>query len=137
MMTQDPLRWCLCFSLRCIKDCQSRTIMLNPMKVGHSFNALISNFTLRAAPSKDAIIWILDDLTTLHESSSSFRRVFRSQSTAQLLVDGLNIFSPVRQPPRVLDAKISVKLTHFGLLVAMGKHISTSQKQQVFHPFVI
>ncbi|KAG1810733.1 hypothetical protein EV424DRAFT_1422048 [Suillus variegatus] len=83
------------------------------------------------APSKDAIIWILDDLTTLHESSSSFRRVFRSQSTAQLLVDGLNIFSPVRQPPRVLDAKISVKLTHFGLLVAMGKHISTSQKQQI------
>lgn len=83
------------------------------------------------APSKDAIIWILDDLTKLHESSSSFRRVFRSQSTAQLLVDGLNIFSPVRQPPRVLDAKISAKLTHFGLLVAMGKHISTSQKQQI------
>ncbi|KAG1898251.1 uncharacterized protein F5891DRAFT_1238965 [Suillus fuscotomentosus] len=111
-------------------DCRLRTIMLNPMKVGHPFNALIFNFTLRAAPSKDAIIWILDDLTKLHESSSSFRRVFRSQSTAQLLVDGLNIFSPVRQPPRVLDAKISAKLTHFGLLVAMGKHISTSQKQQ-------
>lgn len=83
------------------------------------------------APSKDAIIWILDDLTKLHESSSSFRRVFRSQSTAQLLLDSLNIFSPMRQPPGVLDAKISVKLTHFGLLVAMGKHISTSQKQQI------
>ncbi|KAG2136966.1 uncharacterized protein EDB93DRAFT_1253823 [Suillus bovinus] len=83
------------------------------------------------APSKEAIIWILDDLTKLHESSSSFRRVFRSQSTAQLLVDGLNIFSPMTQPPRVLDAKISVKLTHFGLLVAMGKHVSTSQKQQI------
>ncbi|KAG2033253.1 hypothetical protein BDR03DRAFT_935719 [Suillus americanus] len=85
----------------------------------------------RSTPSKDAIIWILDDLTKLHESSSSFRRVFRSQSTAQLLLDSLNIFSPMRQPPGVLDAKISVKLTHFGLLVAMGKHISTSQKQQI------
>ncbi|KAG1874893.1 beach-domain-containing protein [Suillus subluteus] len=73
------------------------------------------------APSKDAIIWILDDLTKLHES----------QSTAQLLLDGLNIFSLMRQPPGVLDAKISVKLTHFGLLVAMGKYISTSQKQQL------
>jgi hypothetical protein len=83
------------------------------------------------APSKDAIIWILDDLTKLHESSSSFRRAFRSQSTAQLLLDGLNVFSPMRQPPSVLDAKIAVKLTHFGLLVAMGKHVSTSQKQQI------
>ncbi|KAG2135261.1 hypothetical protein DEU56DRAFT_888131 [Suillus clintonianus] len=83
------------------------------------------------APSKDAIIWILDDLAKLHESSSSFRRVFRSQSTVQLLLDGLNIFSPTRQPPGALDAKISDKLTHFGLLVAMDKHISTSQKQQI------
>ncbi|KAG2357108.1 hypothetical protein BDR07DRAFT_1421270 [Suillus spraguei] len=83
------------------------------------------------APSKDAVIWILDDLTKLHESSLSFRRVFRSQSTAQLLLDGLNMFCPVRQLPGTLDAKISVKLTHFGLLVAMGKYISTSQKQQI------
>lgn len=86
---------------------------------------------LDEAPSKDAIIWILDDLTKLHESSSSFRRVFRSQSTAQLLLDGLNIISPIRQHTGVLDAKISAKLTHFGLLVAMGKHISSSQKQQI------
>jgi hypothetical protein len=107
------------------------------MKVGHLSTALIFRFTLRAAPSKDAIIWILDDLTKLHESSSSFRRAFRSQSTAQLLLDGLNVFSPMRQPPSVLDAKIAVKLTHFGLLVAMGKHVSTSQKQQVFYPFVV
>ncbi|KAG2346496.1 beach-domain-containing protein [Suillus weaverae] len=83
------------------------------------------------APSKDAIIWILDDLTKLHDSSSSFRRVFRSQSTTQLLLDGLNIFSPMRQPPGALYAKISAKLTHFGILVAMGNHISTSQKQQI------
>jgi hypothetical protein len=107
------------------------------MKVGHLSTALLFNFTLRAAPSKDAIIWILDDLTKLHQSSSSFRRVFRSQSTAQLLLDGLNIISPIRQHTGVLDAKISAKLTHFGLLVAMGKHISSSQKQQVFYPFFI
>ncbi|KAG1745693.1 hypothetical protein EDB19DRAFT_1927133 [Suillus lakei] len=84
------------------------------------------------APSKDAIIWILDDLTKLHESSSSFRRVFRSQSTAQLLLDSLNVFSSMTEPPGTLDAKISAKLTHFGSLVAMDKHISTSQKQQIF-----
>ncbi|KAG0697567.1 hypothetical protein DFH29DRAFT_1003625 [Suillus ampliporus] len=83
------------------------------------------------APSKDAIIWILDDLAKLHESSSSFRRVFRSQSTSQLLSDALNLLSPMRQPSGALDAKIFAKLTHFGLLVAMGKHIPTSQKQQI------
>ncbi|KIK43894.1 hypothetical protein CY34DRAFT_788831 [Suillus luteus UH-Slu-Lm8-n1] len=86
---------------------------------------------LDEAPSKDAIIWILDDLTKLHESSSSFRRVFRSQSTAQLLLDGLITISTIKQHTGVLDAKISAKLTHFGLLVAMGKHISSSQKQQI------
>ncbi|KAG1855169.1 hypothetical protein DFJ58DRAFT_716258 [Suillus subalutaceus] len=114
-----------------LSDFQSGTTMLNPMKVGYLSTALIFRLIFRAAPSKDAIIWILDDLTKLHESSSPFRRVFRSQSTAQLLLDGLNIFSTMRQPAGVLDAKISVKLTHFGLLVAMGKHISTSQKQQI------
>ncbi|KAG1732883.1 uncharacterized protein EDB91DRAFT_1150772 [Suillus paluster] len=79
----------------------------------------------------DAIVWILDDLAKLHESSSSFRRVFRSQSTAQLLLDALNIFFLIGQAPGGLDAKISTKLTHFGLLVATGKHISASQKKQI------
>ncbi|KAG0700703.1 NUC071 domain-containing protein [Suillus ampliporus] len=72
------------------------------------------------APSKDVIIWILNDLAKLHKSSSSFRRVFRSQSTSQLLLDALNLFSLMRQPSGALDAKIFAKLTHFGLLVAMG-----------------
>ena len=93
---------------------------------------MIFYFTLRTAPSKDAIIWILDDLSKLHESSSSFRHAFRSNSTAQLLVDSLNIFPPQPAGALTLDAKISDKLTHFGSLVAMSKHISASQKQQVF-----
>ena len=95
---------------------------------------LVSYFTLRTAPSKDAIMWILDDLSKLHESSSSFRHAFRSHSTAQLLVDSLNLSPQVMQPAGalILNAKISVKLKHLGLLVAMGKHISASQKQQVF-----
>lgn len=93
---------------------------------------MVFYFTLRTAPSKDAIIWILDDLSKLHESSSSFRHVFRSNSTAQLLVDSLGIFPPQPAGALTLDAKISDKLTHFGSLVAMSKHISASQKQQVF-----
>jgi hypothetical protein len=94
---------------------------------------------LRAAPSKDAIIWILDDMAKLHESSSSFRHIFRSHSTSQLLIDSLNIFPPTREAAGalVLHAKISTKLTHFVSLVAMGNHISASQKQQVFSYFVV
>jgi hypothetical protein len=93
---------------------------------------MVFYLTLRTAPSKDAIIWILDDLSKLHESSSSFRHVFRSNSTAQLLVDSLNIFPPQPAGALTLDAKISDKLMHFGSLVAMSKHTPASQKQQVF-----
>ena len=108
--------------------------MPNPVKVGYLSTVSTSHLTSCTAPSKDAIVWILDDLARLHESSSSFRHVFRSHSTTQLLVDSLTIFHPTRQPAwtRDLDTKIFARLTHFGLLVATGKHISASQKQQVF-----
>ncbi|KIJ62307.1 hypothetical protein HYDPIDRAFT_30564 [Hydnomerulius pinastri MD-312] len=77
-------------------------------------------------PSKRLVDRMLGDLIDLHTSNSSFRHFFKSQSTTEVLIECLS--SP---PTECEDAKISTQLTHLGLLVAMGNHVSSTQKQQI------
>ncbi|KIJ16201.1 hypothetical protein PAXINDRAFT_76049 [Paxillus involutus ATCC 200175] len=79
-------------------------------------------------PSKRVVERVLRDLIDLHGYNSSFRQAFRSQSTTGMLIECL---LSVSSPPGNEDANISTQLTHFGSLVAMGNHVSSTQKQQV------
>lgn len=78
-----------------------------------------------SGPSKLVVERILGDLIDLHSSHSSFRQLFRSQSSTGILIECL---SP---SPGHDDPKVSTQLIHLGSLVAMGNHVSPAQKQQV------
>ncbi|KAI9573033.1 hypothetical protein HD554DRAFT_2058344 [Boletus coccyginus] len=68
---------------------------------------------------------MLDDLIDLHNSHSSFRQLFKSQSSTEILIECLSSF------PGNDDSKVSTQLTHFGSLVATKSHVSPAQKQQI------
>ena len=68
---------------------------------------------------------MLDDLIDLYNAHSSFRQLFKSQSSTEILIECLSPFSGKD------DSKASTQLTHLGSLVATSSHISPAQKQQV------
>ncbi|KAN0082499.1 hypothetical protein V8E55_008294 [Tylopilus felleus] len=76
-------------------------------------------------PSKLVVEQILGDLIDLHSSHSSFRQLFRSQSSTGILIECLS--SSLGHD----DPKVSTQLIHLGSLVAMGNHVSPAQKQQM------
>ncbi|KIK98640.1 hypothetical protein PAXRUDRAFT_823685 [Paxillus rubicundulus Ve08.2h10] len=78
-------------------------------------------------PLKRVVERVLRDLIDLHGSNSSFRQAFKSQSTTNMLIECLSTVSS----PGNEDANISTQLIHFGSLVAMGNHVSSTQKQQI------
>jgi len=69
---------------------------------------------------------IVADMIELHNTNSSFCQLFKSQSTTEVLIECLS-----NLPPGHENAKICTQVTHFGLLVANGNHVSHHQKQQV------
>ncbi|KAH0828735.1 hypothetical protein J3R83DRAFT_3154 [Lanmaoa asiatica] len=75
--------------------------------------------------SRPVVERIIDNLTDLHSSHSSFRQLFKSQSSTEILIECLS------SSPGNDDPKVSTQLTHLGLLVAMGNHVSSAQKQQI------
>lgn len=69
---------------------------------------------------------IVADMIELHNTNPSFCQLFKSQSTTEVLIECLS-----NLPPGHENAKICTQVTHFGLLVANGNHVSHHQKQQV------
>ncbi|KIM59893.1 hypothetical protein SCLCIDRAFT_1217340 [Scleroderma citrinum Foug A] len=69
---------------------------------------------------------IVADMIELHNTNPSFCQLFKSQSTTEVLIECLS-----NLPPGHENAKICTQVTHFGLLVANGNHVSHHQKQQI------
>ena len=77
---------------------------------------------------------LIEELLTLHATSSTFRQIFESQQTTQLfidtyksLVDALSSASSIND----WNARILEKLTHFGLALALDNAVSGAQKRDV------
>ena len=78
-----------------------------------------------SGPSRFVVERILDDLIDLHKSHSSFRHLFKSQSSTEILI--ACVLSSLRDD----DPKVSAQLTRLGSLVATRNNVSPAQKQQV------
>lgn len=69
---------------------------------------------------------ILADLIELCNTRVPVMRLFRSQGVMDALVECLTMLPIVCE-----NAKISAQLTHLGLIIANGSHVSQHQKQRV------
>lgn len=77
---------------------------------------------------------LVEDLIELHASSATFRQVFQSQQTTQLLVDAYKSFvTRVKEEVDVDDQKRRIldKLTHFSLAVATNSIVAGPQKHEI------
>ncbi|KAF8444038.1 hypothetical protein L210DRAFT_3445126 [Boletus edulis BED1] len=106
---------------RAIKCPQMLAVMLLAFRQG----LLAYSDTQIQGLSRPVVERILGDLINLHSSHSSFRQLFKSQTSAEILIECLSS-SPGNNDPRV-----STRLTQLGLLVAMGNHVPPPQKQQI------
>lgn len=77
---------------------------------------------------------LIEELLTLHASSSTFRHLFESQQTTQLFIDAYkSMVSKLAQASSINDWSLRIleKLTHFGLALALDNSVGGSQKREV------
>lgn len=77
---------------------------------------------------------LVEEMLTLHASSSTFRQVFESQQTTQIFIDSFKAMVDKLSGARSINGwnvKILEKLTHFGLALALDNAVGGSQKRQV------
>ena len=77
---------------------------------------------------------LIEEMLTLHATSSTFRQIFESQQTTQLFIDTyksmvakLSTASSINE----WNIRILEKLTHFGLALALDNAVGGSQKREV------
>ena len=83
---------------------------------------------------------LIEELLTLHASSSTFRHLFESQQTTQLFIDAYkSMVSKLTQASSINDWSLRIleKLTHFGLALALDNSVGGSQKREVDIPSVL
>jgi len=77
---------------------------------------------------------LIEELLTLHATSSTFRQIFESQQTTQLFIDTYkSMVVKLSSASSINDWNIRIleKLTHFGLALALDNAVGGSQKREV------
>ncbi|KAF8885379.1 hypothetical protein CPB84DRAFT_1837906 [Gymnopilus junonius] len=77
---------------------------------------------------------LIEELLTLHASSSTFRQIFESQQTTQLFIDtykGMVTKLSGASHINGWNLRILEKLTHFGLALALDNTVGGSQKREI------
>jgi hypothetical protein len=78
---------------------------------------------------------LIEELLTLHATSSTFRQIFESQPTTQLFIDTykslVDKLSSSASSINDWNARILEKLTHFGLALALDNAVGGTQKREV------
>ena len=77
---------------------------------------------------------LVEELLTLHATSSTFRQIFESQQTTQLFIDTYkSLVDKLSSASNISDwnARILEKLTHFGLALALDNAVGGAQKREV------
>ncbi|EGO20076.1 hypothetical protein SERLADRAFT_374121 [Serpula lacrymans var. lacrymans S7.9] len=85
-------------------------------------------------PVKSTTETLLEDLISLHSSSVSFRRIFKSQSITQILVDTLVLSVHAKSATSEisqLSQRLSEKLMHLSALVAMDNVVTNATKDKI------
>ncbi|KAF9267665.1 beach-domain-containing protein [Marasmius fiardii PR-910] len=77
---------------------------------------------------------LIEEIMDLHASSPTFRQIFQSQQTTQILVDAYRSF--VRKLETVSDlnqrtVRILEKLSHLGLALALDNAVAGAQKREI------
>ena len=85
--------------------------------------------------TKTAIENLIEELLTLHATSSTFRQIFESHQTTQLFIDTykslVDKLSSSASSINDWNARILEKLTHFGLALALDNAVGGTQKREV------
>jgi len=77
---------------------------------------------------------LVEELLTLHATSSTFCQIFESQQTTPLFIDTYkSMVTKLSTASSINDWNIWVleKLTHFGLALALDNAVGGSQKREV------
>ena len=77
---------------------------------------------------------LIEELLTLHATSSTFRQIFESQQTTQLFIDTYKSMVTKLSSARSINdwnIRILEKLTHFSLALALDNAVGGSQKREV------
>lgn len=77
---------------------------------------------------------LVEELLTLHASSTTFRHLFESQQTTQLFIDAYkSMVTKLAGARSINDGNLRIleKLTHFGLALALDNAVGGSQKREV------
>ncbi|KIM43842.1 hypothetical protein M413DRAFT_26133 [Hebeloma cylindrosporum] len=77
---------------------------------------------------------LIEELLTLHATSSTFRQIFESQQTTQLFIDTYKSMVAKLSSANVINEwniRILEKLTHFGLALALDNAVGGSQKREI------
>lgn len=77
---------------------------------------------------------LIEELLTLHASSSTFRQIFESQQTTQLFMDTYTAMVDKLSAVKHINnwnVRILEKLTHFGLALALDNAVGGGQKRDV------
>lgn len=102
-----------------------------------SFGPLIHRVVAAVSTTESAAEALVEELISLHVSSPTFRQVFRSQQTTQILVDAYKAFvTAVAATPEVHQRTIRIleKVSHFALTLALDSDVIGPQKREVY-PF--
>jgi hypothetical protein len=85
--------------------------------------------------TKTAMENLIEELLTLHATSSTFRQIFESHQTTQLFIDTykslVDRLSSASASSVDWNARILEKLTHFGLALAFDNAVGGAQKREV------
>lgn len=83
--------------------------------------------------TKTAMENLIEELLTLHATSSTFRQIFESHQTTQLFIDTYKSLVDKLTASSANDwnARILEKLTHFGLALALDNTVGGVQKREV------
>ena len=84
--------------------------------------------------TKTSIENLIEELLTLHATSSTFRQIFESHQTTQLFLDTFkSLVEKLSSALKINDwnARILEKLTHFGLALALDNAVGGAQKREV------
>ncbi|KAF8154493.1 hypothetical protein B0H34DRAFT_660452 [Crassisporium funariophilum] len=79
---------------------------------------------------------LIEELLTLHASSSTFRQIFESQQTTQVFIDTYKSMVTKLSSARTINnwnTRILEKLTHFGLALALDNAVGGGQKREILN----
>lgn len=107
----------------------SEGIYLNPF-----WTYFILTWVSAASTTETSMENLIEELLTLHATSSTFRQIFESHQTTQLFIDTYkSLVDKLSSASSISDwnARILEKLTHFGLALALDNAVGGAQKREV------